>query len=106
MSADRSLLLAQAVVIALVNLVPLYGALALGWSQAGILLIYWAETVIIGFYTVLKMAFSFGPVGPLRPDTRRALDPEYYKVIGVRETLQGIDTFAMFKAHPCCSSSS
>jgi len=38
------------------NLAPLAGALLLGWDAAAILLVYWSENLIIGFYNVLKMA--------------------------------------------------
>lgn len=36
------------------NLIPLAGTLFLGWSAGSILVLYWAENVIIGGYTVLK----------------------------------------------------
>ncbi len=36
------------------NLIPLAGALFFGWSAGSILVLYWAENVIIGGYTVLK----------------------------------------------------
>jgi len=39
------------------NLVPLFGAVFLGWNALYIVLLYWAENVIIGFYNILKMAF-------------------------------------------------
>lgn len=48
---DRS---TRALIIA--NLIPLFGVLFLRWSIITILLTYWSETVIIGFYTALKMA--------------------------------------------------
>lgn len=44
-------------VIALVvsNLVPVLGVLALGWQAFPILMLYWMENVVIGFYNVLRM---------------------------------------------------
>jgi len=40
------------------NLIPLIGVLFLDWQVTTLLAIYWAESGIIGFYTVLKMAKS------------------------------------------------
>jgi hypothetical protein len=37
------------------NLVPLYGAYFLGWNVFSILLIYWCESAIIGYFTLLKL---------------------------------------------------
>ena len=47
----------SATVLALVaaNLVPLAGALFLGWDLAAIMLLYWAESAIIGFFNLCKM---------------------------------------------------
>jgi len=47
-------------VIALIaaNLVPIYGVLFAGWDAFAIVLLYWFENIVIGFYNVLKMAFS------------------------------------------------
>ena len=38
-----------------VNLLPLAGVLFLGWDVGALVLLYWAENLIIGFYTLLKM---------------------------------------------------
>ena len=53
------------VVLIVANLVPLIGAVAFDWDVASILLLYWSENVIIGFYTALKMAIAPMPVPPL-----------------------------------------
>lgn len=47
------------VIISLVaaNLIPLFGVLFLGWSLFYLLFLYWLESVIIGFYGVLKILF-------------------------------------------------
>ena len=39
------------------NTVPLWGVFFLGWDAFLIVLLYWAENLIIGFYTILKIAF-------------------------------------------------
>lgn len=37
------------------NLVPLFGALFLGWEIKNLVLIYWIESAVIGIYNVIKM---------------------------------------------------
>lgn len=37
------------------NLVPVAGVLLAGWDAASIVLIYWAENLVIGAYNILKM---------------------------------------------------
>ena len=50
--------LASASSLALVaaNLVPLAGAAFLGWKLSDVMVLYWAESAIIGFYNVCKIA--------------------------------------------------
>lgn len=50
-------------IIALIiaNLVPLFGVLFFDWTLFSIILIYWMENVVIGFYNILKMAKASGP---------------------------------------------
>ena len=40
----------------LANLVPLFGVLFAGWELADVMVLFWAESAVIGFYTLLKMA--------------------------------------------------
>lgn len=47
--------------LVLSNLVPVAGVLLFGWNVSSILLLYWAENAVIGFFNVLKMALSQGP---------------------------------------------
>ena len=37
------------------NLVPLAGVLFFGWDLATVMVLFWAESAVIGFYTALKM---------------------------------------------------
>lgn len=39
------------------NFVPLYGVFYQGWDAFWIVLLYWSENLIIGFYNVLRMIF-------------------------------------------------
>lgn len=52
----------------LANLVPLGGAIFAGWDAATLLVVYWAENLVVGFYTVLRMIFAKAqhPLGHLR----------------------------------------
>ena len=43
------------------NIVPLWGVLFLDWDVFFIVLLYWAENLVIGFYNILKMAFAAVP---------------------------------------------
>lgn len=51
-------------VVALIvaNAIPLFGVLFLGWSVWNILVIYWLENGIVGFFNVVKMARADGSV--------------------------------------------
>ncbi len=37
------------------NLIPVFGVLFLGWDMASVMVLFWAESGIIGFYNVLKL---------------------------------------------------
>jgi len=40
------------------NLVPVYGVLFLGWNAREVFIVYCFETIIIGFFTLLKLAIT------------------------------------------------
>ena len=40
------------------NAIPLFGVLFLEWDAFFIVLLYWSENLVIGFYTILKIVFS------------------------------------------------
>jgi len=40
------------------NAIPVWGVLFLGWDAFYIVLLYWAENIVVGFYNVLKMVFA------------------------------------------------
>jgi hypothetical protein len=52
----------SAIVLVLANIVPLIGIYLFGWSEAEILLLYWSESAIIGFFNVVKMLLAKGMV--------------------------------------------
>jgi len=55
----------QTSVLALIlaNLVPVLGVLALGWNAAAIVVFYWAENLVVGFFNILRMKHARGPLG-------------------------------------------
>ena len=56
MAIDRSRLLTlPSVSLIIANLFPLVGVLFWGWDAFYVVLLYWAENLIVGFYTVVKM---------------------------------------------------
>lgn len=42
--------------LVLANLIPLFGVAFLGWSLLSMVFLYWLESAVIGFYTVVKLA--------------------------------------------------
>ncbi len=50
-------------VLIIVNLIPIYGALCLGWDLSNLIQVYWFETIVVGIYFLLKLqkVFSIQP---------------------------------------------
>lgn len=44
------------IVLILANLVPIAGAVFLGWDLGNVMVLYWTESAVIGFYNLCKMA--------------------------------------------------
>jgi hypothetical protein len=72
----------SALALVTANLVPLYGVLALKWKVPPIMIFYWTENLVVGFFNVLKMSRAQGPVGdsrmtlngkPVTQDSRKSL---------------------------------
>ena len=55
-AAPRPLSPGSMLALVAANLVPLAGALFFGWKLDGLIVLYWAESAVVGFYTLLKMA--------------------------------------------------
>ena len=45
------------------NLVPVFGILFLHWSMGSVMVLYWVENVMVGFFTILKMIFADSQAG-------------------------------------------
>lgn len=39
------------------NLIPLWGVVFWEWDAFNVVLLYWSENIVVGFYNILKMAF-------------------------------------------------
>lgn len=66
----------------LVNLIPAYGVLYLHWELFYILFLYWLESAIVGFYTVLKILKAQGK-GPSNFEINDKPAEEYSKTFVV-----------------------
>ena len=58
----------SAVLLLLANLIPLVGVLFFGWSLLTILVLYWLENGIVGFWNVPKIILAKGSLVPQLPD--------------------------------------
>jgi Family of unknown function (DUF6498) len=56
----------SALAIVIANLAPIYGVFALGWNAAAIVIFYWLENPIIGFFNILRMRRAQGSVEAVR----------------------------------------
>jgi hypothetical protein len=55
---NRNILIPPVIMMIIANLVPLAGILFLGWNAFAIVSLYWIETIIIGFFAILRFMFA------------------------------------------------
>lgn len=78
-----------------VNALPVFGVLFLGWEVFAVLLLYWAENVVLGFYNVLRMALA--PVSsPAEHIGKFFIIPFFTVHYGLFTAVHGIFVFAIF----------
>ena len=58
----------SAIVLLIANAIPIIGVLFFGWSLITILVLYWLENGIVGFWNVPKIALAQGSFIPRLPD--------------------------------------
>lgn len=58
----------SAILLVAANLIPLVGVLFFGWSLITILVLYWIENGIVGFWNVPKIVMAQGSMLPRLPD--------------------------------------
>lgn len=89
------------------NLMPLLGVLVLNWSVTPIMVFYWSENLVVGFYNVLKMRRAQGPVAgsnttlngrPVQQTDRRAMIVFFIVHYGMFTLCHGIFVLVMFGA--------
>lgn len=64
----RTALTRSAIVLAIANVIPIVGVLFFGWSLITILVLYWLENGIVGFWNVPKIALAQASILPRFPD--------------------------------------
>ncbi len=69
----------SALALVLVNLIPLLGAIFLGWNAFDVIFLYWLENIVVGFYTVIKMLFARGRSETKLTLNGRAVNPSSVK---------------------------
>ena len=87
-------------VLALVvsNCLPLLGVLFWGWDTFTVILMYWSENVVIGFYHVLKMICAKGEVGP-KAGSKVSIILFFIIHYGLFSAAHGLFVFALFSGN-------
>ena len=78
------------------NTIPFWGVLFLGWDAFFIVLLYWSENLIIGFYNVLKIVFAAAP-HPIAHLGKLFLIPFFTIHYGGFTAVHGLFVLAIFK---------
>lgn len=60
MKIGRTELTVPQLALLFANLIPVFGVLFMDWDVGGIIVLYWAENLVIGLYTILKMLVTGG----------------------------------------------
>jgi hypothetical protein len=64
----RTAVTRSAVTLVVANAIPLIGVLFFGWSLITILVLYWIENGIVGFWNIPKIALARGSIVPPLPE--------------------------------------
>jgi hypothetical protein len=103
----RQRLRASTLALLTANLMPLLGVLVLDWNVSPIMVFYWAENLVVGFYNVLKMRRAQGSVAgsgtimndrPVQQSDRRAMIVFFIVHYGLFTLCHGIFVLVMFGA--------
>jgi len=78
------------------NTIPLFGVLFLDWDAFFIVLLYWSENLVIGFYNILKIAFAAVP-NPAAHLGKLFLIPFFSVHYGGFTAVHGFFVLAIFK---------
>jgi hypothetical protein len=92
--ADRHPVISS-VALVVSNLIPLFGALLLGWSLFSIFFIFWLENVVIGIFNVLRMAVT--PAGnSFPPNNKAAIIISFVLLYGLAVFVHGAFVVGLF----------
>ena len=103
----RERLRASTLALLTANLMPLVGVLALGWDVTPIMIFYWSENLVVGFYNVLKMRRAQGSVAgsnttlngrPVTAADRMGMIIFFIVHYGIFTLVHGIFVMVMFGA--------
>lgn len=64
----RTAITRSAIALVIANAIPIIGVLFFGWSLITILVLYWIENGIVGFWNIPKIALARGSFIPRLPD--------------------------------------
>jgi len=87
------------------NFIPLFGVLFWGWSLFGILLLYWSENIIIGFFNVIRMTMAQGndeyPMSfdSIYSNSKAGLIISFVILYGIFTSGHGFFVFKLFGPH-------
>lgn len=93
--SKKDLLDIPVISLLIANAIPLWGVLFLGWDAFYIVLLYWAENLVIGFYNVLKIAFAAAP-NPIAHLGKLFLIPFFIIHYGGFTAIHGFFVLALF----------
>ena len=92
-----------ALFLIVVNLIPLFGVLFFGWSLFSIMLLYWLENGIIGFFNIFKIALARAPGSgftingrPVSPSNKEIRIIFFIFHYGLFWTVHGVFVFVFF----------
>lgn len=83
------------IVLILVNLVPIFGIIVMGWQVFPILFLFWIENLIIGAYNVLKMILAL-PDNKLQWAAKAFMIPFFCVHYGLFTLVHGVFIFVLF----------
>ena len=94
------------IALVVVNLVPLFGVLFFGWSLFSIMLLYWFENGIVGFFNLFKIGLARAPMPedfefringrPTRRPSKLFLIPFFMFHYGLFWTVHGVFVVVLF----------
>lgn len=94
--ARRVVKMPSAIILIVMNLIPVYGVFFLDWKVGYILALYWLENVAVGVINVLKIMTASGHSGAT-DGTKSFLVPFFTMHYGIFCLVHGVFVFAIFQ---------